>query len=48
MTNRFSGVNEKTLKVGFNDGLEIRNLTLRTDFVNQMLQVPSRFFSAFF
>ncbi|PHJ16203.1 amine-terminal region of a tm vesicle-mediated sorter [Cystoisospora suis] len=32
------GVNEKTLKVGFNDGVEIRNLTLRTDFVNQMLQ----------
>lgn len=41
VANCLSGVNEKTLKVGFNDGVEVKNLTLRTDFVNQMLQVFS-------
>ncbi|PFH33063.1 hypothetical protein BESB_082620 [Besnoitia besnoiti] len=32
------GVNEKTVTLGFNEGVEINNLTLRTDFVNHLLQ----------
>ncbi|KFG59700.1 amine-terminal region of chorein, A TM vesicle-mediated sorter [Toxoplasma gondii RUB] len=32
------GVNEKTLTLGFNEGVEINNLTLRTDIVNHVLQ----------
>ncbi|CBZ51851.1 conserved hypothetical protein [Neospora caninum Liverpool] len=32
------GVNEKTVTLGFNEGVEINNLTLRTDIVNHVLQ----------